>query len=158
MVKKNYQLQLSVADKKKTASAMAKNSDMSLKYATEIIREIRGKPLVFAEKFLQDIIEHKRHLPLLQYKKKVAHRKGQAMSGVKAGRYPEKTCKAVLSILESVKANADYKGLDEEKLLVVHGFASQGFARISHQSQGHIGGKRRKRPSVHFEIIVREAA
>lgn len=158
MAKKNYQIQLSDSDKKKTAMAVAKGSRMSLKYATEIIRQIRGKPLNKAEEFLQKVIAHKEHLPLHTYRKKVAHRKGEAKDGVKSGRYPEKTCKAVLSVLESVKANADYKGLDEEKLLIVHAFASQGFARVSHQPQGHIGGKRRKKQSVHFEVIVREAA
>ncbi len=158
MVKKNYQVALSDAAKKKTAMAVAKNATMSLKYATEIIREIKGKPLVVAESFLENVIAHRAFLPLRQYRKNVGHRKGEAKSGVKSGRYPEKTCKAVLSLLESVKANADYKGLDEEKLLIVHAFASQGFARMSHQPQGHMGGKRRKKKSVHFEVIVREAA
>ncbi len=158
MVKKNYQVQVSDAEKKKTAMAVAKNANMSLKYATEIIREVRGKPLAHAERFLNDVIAKRAFLPLKQFRKKVAHRKGEAKSGVKSGRYPQKTCHAILSVLQSVKANADYKGLDEDKLLIVHAFASQGFARISHQAQGHIGGKRRKKPSVHFEVIVREAA
>ncbi len=158
MVKKNYQVALSDSDRKKTAMAVAKNANMSLKYATEIIREIRGKPLGAAEKFLNNVIEQKEFLPLRQYRKNVAHRKGEAKSGVKSGRYPQKTCKAILGVLESVKANADYKGLDEDKLLIVHAFASQGFARMSHQPQGHIGGKPRKKKSVHFEVIVREAA
>jgi len=158
MVKKNYQVALSDADRKKTAMAVAKNVPVSLKYATEIIREIKGKPLDKAEQFLYNVISHKQYLPLRQFRKNVGHRKGDAQSGVKSGRYPAKTCRAILSVLESVKANADYKGLDEDKLLIVHAFASQGFARMSHQPQGHMGGKRRKKKSVHFEVIVREAA
>jgi len=158
MVKKNYQVQLSDSDKKKIASAVAKNARMSLKYATEIAREIKGKPLAKAMQNLENIAAHKQYLPLRMFNKNVAHRKGASVSNVKSGRYPEQACKIILSILESVKANADYKGLDEEKLLVTHAFASQGFCRRSNQNKGHIGGKSRKRHSVHFEVFVREAA
>ena len=61
-------------------------------------------------------------------------------------------------MLNSVKANADYKGLNEENLIIIHAFSSQGFRRRSAQSQGRISGKRRKRKSTHMEVIVREAA
>ena len=63
-----------------------------------------------------------------------------------------------MKALEELKSNADYKGLDAENLLIVHGFASQGYARISFQSQGRISGKRRKRKATHLELIAREAS
>ena len=117
MVKKNYQEE---ADSKITAKAMMKNKGISLKYSTEICREIRGKPVFKAEKFLNAILDHRTFLPLKRYNKKVAHRKGQSVSGVKSGRFPKKACEAFLELLGYTKANAENKGLDSEKLLIRH--------------------------------------
>jgi large subunit ribosomal protein L22 len=155
MVKRDYQADL---QGKGIAKAFASNQRVSLKYASEICREIKGKPLERAEKFLMNVIEKKEFLPLVKYNKKIPHRKGESKSGVKSGRYPQKTCKAVLGLLNSVKTNADFKGLDAENLLIVHAFASQGFRRLAHQPKGKISGKGWKRKSAHIEIIAREKA
>jgi len=155
MVKKNYQKK--VRSEKKSAKAIAKNQPVSTKYATEMCREIKMTKLANAEKKLNRILAKQEFLPLRKYNKKVAHRKGRSVSGVKSGRYPEKICKVFLSLLESVKANADFKGLDSENLLIIHCFASRGFARRSVQPKGHISGKRRKKKSTHVEVIVTEA-
>jgi len=155
MVKKNYQEE---ADTKITAKAMMKNKDVSLKYSTEICREIRGKPVFKAEQFLNRILRHETFLPLKRYNKKVAHRKGQSVSGVKSGRFPKKACEAFLELLGYTKANAENKGLDSEKLLVKHCFASCGFRRQKMQPKGHIAGRRRHSKSTHIEIIVQEVA
>ena len=50
MVKKTYQVQ--VQDEKKTAKAYLTNQRISIKYSTEMCREIKGKPLTKADKFL----------------------------------------------------------------------------------------------------------
>lgn len=155
MVKKEYQVK--VKDEKKVAKAIAKNQAVSTKYATEMCREIKGKNLSKVEKRIQRIVDKQEFLPLRKYNKKVAHRKGETKSGVKSGRYPEKLCSMFLKLLETVKANADFKGLDSENLLIAHCFASHGFSRRSIQPKGHIAGKRRKRKSTHVEIIVTEA-
>jgi large subunit ribosomal protein L22 len=155
MVKKNYQVE--VKDEKVLAKAVAKNQHISTKYATEICREIKGKRLASIEKKLQRIIEKKEFLPLRKYNKDVAHRKGESKSGVKSGRFPQKACRVFLKLLESVKANADFKGLDSENLMVAHCFASRGFGRRSVQPKGHIAGKRRRKKSTHVEVIVKEA-
>ena len=155
MVKKVYQAK--AMDEKKAAKAIAKNQPVSTKYATELCREIKGKRLSKIEKRLERIKEGKEFLPLRTYNKKVAHRKGESVSGVKSGRFPKSLCKTMLGLLASVKANADFKGLDSENLLVSHCFASRGFARRGMQPKGHISGKRRRKKSTHIEVIVTEA-
>ena len=55
MSKKNYNVQFSLGNEKKTAKAIAANAPVSLKYSTEIAREIKGKRLEWAVSFLQDI-------------------------------------------------------------------------------------------------------
>ena len=155
MVKKDYQAK--VGNEKKIARAIAKNQPVSTKFATELCREMRGKTLSSVEERLERIRDGKEFLPLRQYNKKVPHRKGDSSSGVKSGRFPRNLCGVVLKLLESVKANADFKGLDSENLLVVHCFASHGFARGGMQSKGKISGKRRYNKSTHIEVIVTEA-
>lgn len=155
MAKKNYYSE--IAGEKNVAKAILKNRHASLKYSTEIAREIKGMRLDKAEAFLKRIASKQEFLPLRRYSTKGAHRKGDARSFTKAGRYPGKTAGCFLDLLENVKANADYKGMDAENLLIASVFASQGYARRSHQKQGNISGKSYKRKSAHLEIVVREA-
>jgi len=155
--KKNYNVQFSLGNEKKTAKAIAANAPVSLKYSTEIAREIKGKRLEWAVSFLQDIALKKRHLPLRRYIKEVPHRKGNAISHSKTGRYPKRCVLKWMELLKQAKANADYKGLNAESLMVIHAFASKGVGRTSHQTQGKISGKMRVRKAAHLEVIVREA-
>ena len=154
MVKKEFQVEIGGSN---TARAYIANANASTKYSTEMCREIKGKRIDKAIAFLNRVESQQDFLPLRKFNKKVAHRKGESKSGVKAGRYPEKTCKAFVKLLESVKANADFKGMDAENLLIVHAFASIGFRRRGLQSKGRIAGRRRMRKSTHIEVIVREA-
>ena len=156
MVKKSYQVQMH-ANSAKTAKAIAVNRPVSLKYSLEIISNIKGKRLDKSLAWLGRILRKEEFLPLRVYNKKVPHRKGEAKMFAKAGRYPMRVLDAFVELLNTVKANADYKGLDSENLLITHAFASQGFQRMSNQSQGRISGKGKKAKSCHLEIIVREA-
>jgi len=155
MVKKDYQIRL--RSEKGFAKAIAKNQPVSTKYSTELCREIKGKRVSDAEAMINRILVKKDFLPLRKYRKKVPHRRGNSVSFTKTGRYPLKVCGAFLKLLESVKANADFKGLDSENLLIVHCFASRGFGRRGMQPKGRIAGKRTQRKSTHIEVIATEA-
>ncbi len=154
MVKKNYQAK--VGKESKTAKAVITNANISLKYATEASNQLRGMYVNKAIAWLTRIMNKEEYLPLKRYHKKVAHRKGEAKSGEKAGRYPQKVTKTLIELLESAKNNADFKGLDSEKLNIIHMFASPGLGRYSHQSKGKIGGKARRTNATHVEVIVSE--
>lgn len=155
MAKKNYNIQKKIKEKI-TAKGIKKNANISVKYSTEMIRELTGMKVKRAEEFLQNIIDKKEFLPLRKYIKKIAHRKGDAKSKTKTGRYPKKVAKAFLELIQSIKANADYKGLNIENLFVKHAFASMGYSRKGHQPKGKIGGKPRNKKSTHIEIILQE--
>jgi ribosomal protein uL22 len=155
MVKTNYNY-TGTYDDQRMARAFSTNQAASVKYSLEISRMIKGKSLDESVKFLNDVASQKTFLPLQTYHKKVPHRKGQAIEGTKSGRYPQRTCKVWLNILNTVRANADVKGLDVKKLQIVHANATHGFQRIRNQAQGRISGKSRKSKSAHIEVIVRE--
>jgi len=154
-MKKNYQIEVGSLEGK--ARAYLVNQRASLKFSTEACRLIKGKNVNKVLELLKRIENMEQPLPLKRYNTKVAHRKGDAGSnGVKSGRFPVNTVKIFTKLLELVKANADFKGLDSENLIITHTFVSQGFSRVSHQPKGRIAGKRRKRKSVHLEVIVQE--
>lgn len=155
MVKTNYNYP-GTWDSTRMARAITTNQPASVKYSLEIGRTIKGKNLEAAQLFLTRVMAQEQYLPIRTYTKKVPHRVGNTTLGTKAGRYPVRTCEVWLRLLNSVRANADVKGLDVKKLQIVHCAATHGFSRIRNQAQGRINGKRRKSKSAHIEIIVRE--
>ena len=94
---------------------------ISYKDAVEVLDAIRGKKLEDAKRILQDVIRMRRPVPYRRFYGKVGHRRGMG-----PGRYPVKAAKAILKVLESAEANAEYKGLDTSRLWVVHAAAHKG--------------------------------
>ncbi len=91
---------------------------ISPKHAREICRALRGMKADSARAYLEDVIALKRPVPFRRYRRNVAHRHG--LVGADAGRYPEKAAKAVLVVLDNALANAEYKGLESEKMRIYH--------------------------------------
>ncbi len=106
-----------------TAIASGRDLRISYKDAVEVLRAIRGKRVEDAKRILEDVIKLKRPVPYRTYHGKVGHRRGQ---GFGPGRYPVKAAKAILKVLENAIANAEYKGLDTERLWIVHAVAHKG--------------------------------
>jgi large subunit ribosomal protein L22 len=107
-----------------TAKAMAYELDVSPKHCYEILREIRGKKLSVAKKFLEDVMAKKRSVPFKRFNRNVGHRRHQ--SGWDAGRYPVKACGEILRLLKNAEANAEYKGLDTENMRIIHAASKKG--------------------------------
>jgi len=63
-------------------------------------------------------------IPFTRFKKKVGHRRG--VTKAFAGRYPVKTAKVILKLLEGAEANAEYNGFDTEALRIIHASAYPG--------------------------------
>ncbi len=112
------------ADETKAAKAMGYEMPISFKHAVEICRELRGKKIGEAKRFLEDVIAMRKPVPFRKYKKKVAHKRG--LDKWYAGRYPQKAAKYILKVLRNLEANAEYKGLELDKLVIVHAQAQKG--------------------------------
>jgi len=111
-------------DPDKTAIASGRDLRIKPKVAREICNHIKGMKLEEAKAFLKDVINKKRAVPYYRYRGKVPHRK--QLQGHDAGRFPEKAAKEILKILNSVEANAEFKGLYADKLKIVHMAAHRG--------------------------------
>ena len=112
------------ADETKAAKAMGYEMPISFKHAVEICAAIRGKKVEEAIRYLEDVVAMKRAVPFKKYKKKVAHKRG--LEKWYAGRYPQKAAKYILKVLKNLEANAEYKGLEKDRLIIVHAQAKKG--------------------------------
>ena len=108
----------------KTAIASGRDLRISPKHAREICAAIKGLRLEEAKELLEQVIEGKKPIPFRRHFKKVGHRKG--LQGWPAGRYPKKASKEILRVLNALEANASEKGLDVERLKIVHAAAQRG--------------------------------
>jgi len=105
------------------AKASGRDLRISPKAAREICKTISQMRLDEARRFLQDVIDKKRAVPYRKHKKEVPHKAG--IDGWYAGRYPVKTAKEILKVLDSLEASAEAKGLDMERLKIIHAAAQR---------------------------------
>lgn len=143
------------ADETKAAKAMGYEMPISFKHAVEICRELRGKKIEEAKKILEDVIALRKPIPFKRYKKKVAHKHG--LHKWYAGRYPQKAAKFILKVLKNLEANAEYKGLEVEKLVIVHAQAKKGrvIKRYMPRAFGRATPKFQQLTTVEFVAEVR---
>jgi len=111
-------------DPEKTVKASGREIRVSHKSAREICRTIKGMMLAQAKQYLGDVVAKKRPVPFKRFRKKSGHRHG--LEKAFAGRYPVKAAAQILKVLENAEANAENKGLDTERLRIVHAATSQG--------------------------------
>jgi len=130
-----------------TARVSGKSLQISTKQSIEICNFIRGRPLQRAKSLLNDVILMKQPVPFKRFTA-MGHRKGK----LAAGRYPIKASKIFLGLLESVEANAQFKGLNTANLVIDTIIANKA------GNQWHYGRQRRRRmKSTHVDIVVKEA-
>jgi large subunit ribosomal protein L22 len=139
------------------AKAKANELNMSPKHSIEIAGFIRHKQINEAIAYLNEVIALKKAIPFKRFTRNVAHKRGLP-GNWDAGRYPIKASKAYIRLLESLKKNAEYLGLDAEKLEIVHVTANRGRAQKAFFPRAMGRATPKVRESVNIEIIAREMA
>ncbi len=138
------------------ARGKANELPISPKHAIEIAGFIKHRKTDEAIAYLHEVVAGKKAIPFRKFRRDISHRHG--LAGWYAGRYPKKASLAYIKLLESVKKNAEYIGLDLESLEIVHATANRGRAQKGFfpRAMGRATPKRRE--SVNIEIIVKEAS
>ncbi len=119
---------------------------ISFKQSIEICNFIRNKDVNYARTFLSQVIEKKQAVPLKRFNANTGHKKNMA-----AGRYPKKASIEILSLINSVEANAQFKGLNTANLVITHINANKASKVMRF---GRKRSREAKRTSV--EIVVQE--
>ena len=111
-------------DPTKTVKASGRELRVSHKAAREVCTAIKGMTLDQAKEYLNKVMRKKQPVPFRRYNKKLGHRHG--VENAFAARYPIKTAKRILQVLEGAEANAEFRGFDLERLRVLHAAAYPG--------------------------------
>jgi large subunit ribosomal protein L22 len=136
------------------AKAFGREIRVSPKHAMEVCRAIRGMRLKAAKEYLEAVGEKKKAVPFLRHRKKLAHRGGAGGSG----QYPTKAAREILKVLKNAEANATYKGLDVEKLRVVHASAYKGIIIPGVLPRAFGRTTPFNNPLTNVEIVLKEAS
>ena len=95
---------------------------------------------------LEKIIKTELAVPYTRFNKNVGHKPGMA-----AGRFPTKAAAEIKKLVEHAEANAQFKGLAVNNLVVIHACAKLASRPF------HYGRQRgRKMRRAHVEVVVEE--
>ncbi|MDI6883632.1 MAG: 50S ribosomal protein L22 [Hadesarchaea archaeon] len=136
------------------ARAFGKEMRISPKHAMEVCRAIRGMRLNAAKEYLEAVRAKRKAVSFVRHRKKLAHRKG----GHGSGQYPVKAAREILKVLKNAEANASYKGLDAEKLLIVHASAYKGITLPGILPRAFGRATSFNKPLTNIEIVLKEAS
>ena len=138
------------ADPASTAQAYGRDMPCSPKSGRNVARAIKGMPVSRTKAFLEEVKELKTAVPFRVRVRKIHHRKG----GMGPGRYPVQTAKCMLKVLESAEANAEYKGLDKDRLVITHSTAYQGTVVQAYTPRAQGRATPHYNRKCNFEVIV----
>ncbi|MGB6500112.1 MAG: 50S ribosomal protein L22 [Thermoplasmata archaeon] len=125
---------------------------ISPKKTYEVLNAIRGLPLAKARTLLEDVAEHRRAIPFRRYNQETAHKRG-----IGPGRYPEKVIRQVLQILTNAEENAEYEGLDTDRLFIKVAASARGRIRKATMPRAHGRATNWNEQTTHIEIVLAEA-
>ena len=156
MPKWGYSIINEMLNPEKTAKASGRELKISHKAAREVAKAIKGMDLAQAKDFLRDVVAKKRPVPYTRFTKKLGHKGGMQKHCV--GRYPVKTAEQVLRVLQAAQANAENKGLDVDRLRVMHSAAYQGVKLKRYTPRAHGRASPKYDVLTHVEIVLEEKA
>ncbi|AKA47807.1 50S ribosomal protein L22 [uncultured archaeon] len=135
----------------KSAIARVKETDISLKDAVNIAHFLRGKKLERVRDLIDGVIEKKTPVPYFRYLDSVSHKRGMG-----PGRYPVKAAKAFRELIDNAEANAEFKSLNMDALVVKHIAASKGrmIKKYTPKAYGRAGAN--FKDLINLEIVLEE--
>lgn len=101
------------------ARAYGNEFRMSWKKAVEVGRFIKFMTLKQAEQWLEGTVELKKPIPIRRFTKKQAHHTAP-WTGWPVAKWPVKVAENYLKVLRNLENNARFKGLDVERVVIVH--------------------------------------
>ena len=154
MPKWGYSLATEELDPEKTAKASGREIKVSHKASREICKAIKGMMLAQAREYLRDVIIKKKAVPFTRFRKKVGHRRGLVKAS--AGRFPIKAAKEILKVLQGAEANAENKGLDTDRMRIIHAAAYPGIKLKRFFPRAHGRSSPKYETLTHVEIALEE--
>lgn len=156
MPKWGYSILEESLNPEKTAKASGRELKVSHKAAREVAKTIKGMNLSQAKDLLRDVMAKKRPIPYTRYTKKLGHKGGMQKNCV--GRFPIKAAEQILRVVQAAQANAENKGLDVDRLRIMHSAAYQGMKLKRYTPRAHGRASPKYDITTHVEIVLEEKA
>ncbi len=140
--KTNAEAKVSEKPKKKKIEAVVNSYSIpiSTKKAAAICRFIKGKTIVDARNYLEQVAVGKKVIPM---KGEIPHQKGKVMSGG----FPKNASLQFINLLKSLAGNSNVNEIDNPVIV-------EAIANIASRPYGRFGRWRRKR--THVKIVAKE--
>ena len=124
---------------------------ISPKKTYEVLNAIRGLPVARARTFLEGVVDGTRPVPFRRYNQEVAHKRATG-----PGRYPEKVARNVLQVLKNAEENAEYEGLDADRLFVKVAASARGRIRKANMPRAQGRATAWNEQTTNIEIVLAE--
>jgi large subunit ribosomal protein L22 len=141
------------AEKPNQSVARARGIELPIspKKTYEVLNAIRGLPLEKARDVLEGAVELTRAIPFRRYNQETAHKRG-----IGPGRFPKKVAKNLLQVLQNAEANAEYEGLDTDRLIVHVAASSRGRITKATMPRAHGRATAWNEQTTNVEIVLAE--
>lgn len=104
----------------KSCKARGSNLRVHFKNTCETANAIRKMPLKRAVAYLKNVVNHKECVPFRRFNGGVGRCAQAKQWGTTQGRWPKKSAEFLLQMLRNAESNADYSGLDVDRLVIEH--------------------------------------
>ncbi len=133
--------------------ASLREKDISHKHAREVAVAVKGLSIEKARDFLQAVINKERAVVFRRFKNQVGHKSDP---GMMSGRYPQKTAKEFIKVLDNLESNAEYKGMDLDRLKIINATVHKGviIKRFTPRAMGRATAK--NDVLTHVELVAQE--
>ena len=140
-------------DATKHVRAAIREKPISHKHSREIAVAMKGLSIEKARDYLLDVVNLKRSIPFKRYKNQVGHKSDP---GTMSGRYPTKAATEILKLLDNLESNAEYKGMDLDRLKIINATVHKGrlLKRFIPRAQGRSSAK--NNALTHVELVAQE--
>ena len=134
--------------------ASGREVNISPKAAREICVTVRGMTLPKAIDLLELVREKKRPIAFRRHKLKVGHR--SELAGFPTGSYPVKAAGVFVQVLENLRSNSEFRGLDPDRIKIIHAAAYAGRTVKDYTPRAMGRSSPNFHQLVHIELVGRE--
>jgi large subunit ribosomal protein L22 len=134
--------------------ASGREVNISPKAAREIAVTIKGMYLTKAIDLLELVESKRMPIAFRRHKLKVGHR--SELQGFPTGSYPVRAAKAYLDVLHNLQGNTEFKGLDPDKVRIIHAAGYAGRTQKDYVPRAYGRSSPNFHQLVHIELVGKE--
>merc|ERR1712146_46061 len=113
------------SDPEKSCKTRGSYLRVHYKNTRETVKAVRGMKLRRAMAFLENVKEKKEIVPFTRHNGDVGRHAQCKQWGHAQGRWPKKSAEFVLGLLKNCEANAEFKGLDVDAMIIRHAMVNR---------------------------------